>query len=209
MNPERNGHVATAAPEEHDADRLPWEQEPSESQKWFSRFERYRLQGPARAVLAAYNAERTEQGTARERKPAQSPAASWTEASHRFRWRERAEAWDRHQRALARAAQEQERVAMLQRHARAAETLFNKALERLEKLDADQLGPRDVLAFLDGATRLERLARGEPETTSADSGTPQVVFTLEDALEASKRFAEWKRERGFDAPPVRSGGLEP
>jgi hypothetical protein len=52
---------------------------------------------------------------------------------------------------------------MAERHATMAMGLQRKALERLQKMPADELAASDVLRYLVEAAKLERLARGEPE----------------------------------------------
>src|SRR5256885_844971 len=65
-----------------------WSRMPREPMIWFARFERFRLAGPRRSLLRAYNAERD---TAR--KGATIPGA-WHQAAERWCWRDRAEGWD-------------------------------------------------------------------------------------------------------------------
>lgn len=71
-------------------DERPWEQQDDEPVLWFDRFEQYRLLGPTRTVMAVYNDFRAGRGKGR----AKTPPQSWTEATHRWRWKDRARAWD-------------------------------------------------------------------------------------------------------------------
>jgi len=77
-----------------------WERQPGEPSLWYNRFHAFKLSGKRRAVLAIYNRERAEAGeSGKKRTP-----GSWDDAVIRWRWRERAEAFD----ASIRAEQEAE-----------------------------------------------------------------------------------------------------
>ena len=78
----------------------PWEQQPGEPNRWYARFERYRLAGPSRSLLGAVNAERQQRGACQSK----SIPQAWAKNARQWRWRERAEAWDEHERLQARAA---------------------------------------------------------------------------------------------------------
>lgn len=69
-----------------------WERQPGESTTWFRRFCRVRNQIGQRSLLSAYRAETEERG-GKKRLPRSIPG-SWEDARIRFRWDERAEAWD-------------------------------------------------------------------------------------------------------------------
>ena len=81
--------------------KRPWQRQRDpdgnlEPAMWFSRFDKYfRPQGPERSMLAAYNLWRkTEKGRDR---PTDSTSEAWRRNDKRWRWRERAEAWDAHE----------------------------------------------------------------------------------------------------------------
>ncbi len=67
-----------------------WQREPNEPNLWFDRFNRFRLLGPRRSLLAVYNAEQADKSGTKRRK---TPGA-WDAAAKEWRWRERAEGWD-------------------------------------------------------------------------------------------------------------------
>jgi hypothetical protein len=173
----------------------PWDRQPGEPNLWYSRFERYRLAGPNRSLLGTVNGERSDKGATRKAKV----PGSWNRAFAQWRWRQRAEAWDEHERRMAQAARVQEIDEMNRRHIQEAQALQSKALQRLRSLDLDDLSAPDVLRYFVEATKLERTARGEPETIEerrlTGSGGGAVVFSLEDALEADKEWQEWQNER--------------
>ena len=75
----------------------PWQQQPGETGTWFSRFCRYKLLDSSRSRLATYLQEWQEkQAPDSHKKPPKWVPGSWKEASAKYRWQERAEAWDYH-----------------------------------------------------------------------------------------------------------------
>jgi hypothetical protein len=174
----------------------PWERQASEPNRWFARFESYRLAGPGRSLLAVYKRERQ---TAGRNTPASRVPGAWDRAATRWHWRERAESWDEQQRQQARAIQAQVLAEMNERHIHEAQALQSKALQRLKALDLDALSAADVLRYLVEATRLERTARGEPEAIEerrlTGKGGGPVGFSLEDAVNADKELEDWHHAR--------------
>jgi hypothetical protein len=55
----------------------PWEQQPGESNRWYARFERFRLAGPSRSLLGAVNTARQDGGKG----SARSVPQAWAKAS--------------------------------------------------------------------------------------------------------------------------------
>jgi hypothetical protein len=92
-----------------DTNRNPWEQLPGETNAWFNRFDRFRLLTD-RSVQAAFNQWRLAKG----RKLSRSTPKSWRDASKRWNWYERGEAWDRHCLEQASMEIEKERIRILQ-----------------------------------------------------------------------------------------------
>jgi hypothetical protein len=112
-----------------------WERQEGENDLWYFRFRRYLAMGTTRSVMGAFNAERVEQGKAKEPRP----SGAWTKAAERFAWRERAAAYDAHQIAQSEAAREEERRREEQewdRRERAlCERAFNVAERMIEKAE--------------------------------------------------------------------------
>jgi hypothetical protein len=176
-------------------ERESWDRQAEEPNRWFSRFERYRLAGPGRSLLGAVNAEQAEKG---KNKRGWIPGA-WSRAAARWNWRDRAEAWDEHDRQQARQAHAQDVEEMNRRHIHEAQALQNRAVQRLKSLDPSELSASDTLRYFVEATKLERTARGEPETIEERRLTGQgggpVIFALEDALLADQELENWKHDR--------------
>jgi hypothetical protein len=139
-----------------DTTLLPYERQPGESAKAYAAFVIFRNLGPERSVLKAYR-----QKTGKEQ--AKQAAGLWNSWATDHHWHKRADAWDAHLDEENRKAQEQARRGMAERHATMAMGLQRKALERLQKMEAQELAASDVLRYLVEAAKLERLARGEPE----------------------------------------------
>jgi hypothetical protein len=134
----------------------PWEQQPKESARAYGAFCAYRDLGPCRSLRAAAEAFYRRKSAAGSRQ-----LQTW---SATFRWVERAHAWDRHLDAEARQTQEKTRHEMGQRHAKEAQGLQAKALERMRTLRPEEMSAADVLRYFVEAAKLERLALGEPDT---------------------------------------------
>lgn len=83
-----------------------WERQAGEPNRWYQRFEHFRLLGPQRSLLAVLNVERSANG--RER--ARGTPGRWREAAERWSWRARAEAWDKYVSDQAAAQVEAERL---------------------------------------------------------------------------------------------------
>jgi len=79
----------------------------------------------------------------------------------RHRWVNRALAWDDYIDSLQQERSIRARLAMHQRHARAAMALVEKGAQGVERLRASKLAPRDRVAMIRAGTEIERLARGE------------------------------------------------
>src|SRR3990172_303869 len=116
----------------------PWDRLDGETNRWWQRFGRFRLLGPDRSILAVFNEWRL----AKSREVSRSAPKTWRTAADRWRWRERAEAWDESLRAPAAAAAEAERLRVLstgyaQQHerVRTLDKLAILLLSELEEID--------------------------------------------------------------------------
>jgi hypothetical protein len=127
-------------------------------------------------------------------------SGAWDKAAARWNWRKRAEAWDDQQRDKARESHAQEIEEMNRRHVEEAKALQSKAIQRLKSLDVDELSSTDVLRYFVEASKLERSARGEPETVEerrlTGKGGGAVNISLEDVLDADRELEDWHHDRG-------------
>lgn len=76
-----------------------WEQQAGENNLWFSRFEAYRMAGPERTLLGAFQTV-----TGKEK-----ISGAWKDAAKKWKWIERAAAWDTFERERLNREYEQER----------------------------------------------------------------------------------------------------
>jgi len=135
-----------------------WERLPGESAKAYEAFCKYRDMPPG---------ERSLREVARRLGKSETLISRW---SSRYRWVERVQAWDDEVDRKAREAHLRTVKEMRERHARYAVALQMKALDRLKQMDPDELEPLEVLKFIVEAAKLERLARGEPDTIQEHTG---------------------------------------
>jgi hypothetical protein len=158
------------------------------------------LAGPGRSLLGAVNGERRRKG----RSPARSTLQAWAASARRWRWRERAEAWDECQRQEARRVHADRLEEMNRRHAQEAFELQGKAVQRLQSLDPERLSTADVLRFCLGAAKLERAVLGAaPHATDAAPAAGGVSFTLEDAVRADRELEEFHHDQLHARPSPR------
>ena len=68
----------------------PWERLPEETERWFLRFEHFRMMGVGRDLNTAYNQERVAKGL----QESSEASGSWRKVAKANRWYERAEAYD-------------------------------------------------------------------------------------------------------------------
>ncbi len=73
-------------------ERAPWDQQEGEPNRWYQRFNAFRLAGPGRTILSVANAEKAIRG----QKESKYPPGSWRKATEKWQWRVRANAWDQH-----------------------------------------------------------------------------------------------------------------
>jgi PBSX family phage terminase large subunit len=74
----------------------PWERLEGETNQWFQRFNIYLTIGPNRTLEAAWREDIAQRLASDPRKMPKRPNRSWWENFHENRWKERAEAWDKH-----------------------------------------------------------------------------------------------------------------
>ena len=127
---------------------LPWEQQPGESPKAFEAFNKYLLMGTERSL----------QKVAYELKKSTTMMAKW---SSRWKWVERVAAWDIEQERIVRNEQAADIRKMRKRHANLATSMLAKVSKKILKMPEDDLTPQDIKAWVEVASKLERLSRGD------------------------------------------------
>ncbi len=170
----------------------PWDRLPDEPNLWYDRFERFRLMGAGRSVLAVYREYLAHKG-AKWRGRSGLPT-SWRNAVERFRWRERAEAWDERQRAEERERWKRRRDELRDREWETAQRLIDKAEQMLKiplvertvespdgptVLKPARWGMADAAKLAETASKLGRLA-AEMETDRTTVDVSRSVKELSD-----------------------------
>lgn len=150
-----------------------WDRQEGESNLWYDRFERFRLMGPHRSLLALYNDEMRDRAKEKDQpfKRKQAVSRPWHDKMVEFRWRERAEAWDEHLRQQQRLederlrAEEQEKVRDLRRTTiRALQGMLGRVLtaEQEGNYNVDAKTLKDLSTAAANIFKESRLEFGEP-----------------------------------------------
>jgi hypothetical protein len=190
----------------------PWEPMEGETAKAFEAFEYYRRLPPGeRSLQRAWEHywDRPGNARARHQQEAGKPHGHWTRWMSRWRWRERALAWDEEVAALARdqelerelkaKLQEQEEEIrqrrLMREEARAARAVGRRILARIlqgvEAGQLEQMQVSDLLPHLQKASvllevgqKLDRLFSGEPtDITRQQTDTRETVRKLVDIMQ--------------------------
>lgn len=125
-----------------------WERQPGEGIKPFEAFNTYMLMGTERSLSKVAN----------ELNKSTTLMGKW---SSQWKWVERAAAWDVEQEKLARKDQIEAIKKMRKRHATIATQMLAKVTKKMQKMSEDELTPQDMKAWVETASKLERLSRGD------------------------------------------------
>lgn len=150
-----------------------WERQPEEPAMWFHRFDLYyRVLGPERTLSGANQLWRLAKG---RKGLCQAAANSWKRKAALWRWKERAEGWDAHQRRKRLAEQQHLRDARRER----TESLLDALCERLEQAVR--------ASEVDGATlpQLTQCVEKFVALIEAEPGARQQLVLAEPGLEGS------------------------
>ncbi len=160
-----------------------WTRQAGESSKAYAAFCTYRDLGPERSLdkaLAAANKKPTNR-------------RHWARWMDRFSWYARAQAYDDYIEQERRRAQEKEIMEMADRHARIATNFQTAVIQRLTKLEPEELSPSDMAKWFDIAVKVERLSRGEA-TESVKQEVGGQVNIGGDLTERIERYADIYRQ---------------
>lgn len=139
--------------------------QPQETQEAFQAFEAYRDLGPGRSH-AKVGSRLGKSTNLMDRW-----AARWS-------WEIRVVAWDAEVDRLAVIAVAKAKAEMTTRHINSAKALQFKAIERLAKMNADELKPGEVLDYFIEASKLERLAMGESTEKKEVGGEVKLMVAF-------------------------------
>jgi hypothetical protein len=135
----------------------PWDRQPKEGARAYAAFCIYRDAGPQRSL------RKTSAAVGK----AQSLIERWSVVHE---WGERVADYDADQDLAQREEIEIRRQEMAERHANLATTMLARAAAGLREMDPSKINPAQLARFVEVASKLERLSRGEPsEITSTDA----------------------------------------
>ena len=180
----------------------PWEQQPGESFQAYAAFSEYRDMGVVRQI----------RGVAKALGKSEALMYRW---STRHTWVRRAELYDRDEERSHQLTSHLARRRMAERHANISNLFLAKVVDQLKELDPSRLSPRDLIQWLDVASKVERIARGDadPAMSRGQDATSEIgALTDEERHERLARIrAEIDRRLG-EAPPgassVRDDGAD-
>jgi hypothetical protein len=177
---------------------------------WYSRFLAFRLMGPGRSLLGCVNQEREQKGEKRRN----SVPGAWFRACEKWRWRERAEAWDAHQRQEDETLWREHRRELRKQEWAKAQDLLDRVEQMLRfplaeiTRTVEERGPDgepitvvqvikpvhwrvgDIARFLETASKLARLAAEmETERTKVGVALDDVLAGLPPEFGAAVRAA--------------------
>jgi len=142
-----------------------WERQPGESTKAYAAFCVYRDLGTERSLEKA--------GQMLDKPRTRKWLGEW---SAKYKWVERAKAYDDYVEKLKRKEKEKAIKEMAERQARIAMAFQEKIIERLQSIDPAELTPTELARWFDVAAKIERLNRGEPtEIGKQEVMLPQIV----------------------------------
>ncbi|WTW95412.1 hypothetical protein OG216_19410 [Streptomycetaceae bacterium NBC_01309] len=135
----------------------PWERQPRETPRKHGQFATYRDLGRARTLTKT--AERLTLAYGHVKNLAAE-----------YRWRERAESWDRHLDQIYEAEWLEERRKAAEADARILGAAIGKLAQRLGTLRAEEMSVGDFIRLMDVAMRHRRVLFGDPTETIAVTG---------------------------------------
>ncbi|MDX3100473.1 hypothetical protein [Nonomuraea angiospora] len=195
--------MASPPPLVLDPTRDPWERQPDESLTRHAQFCTYRDMGRSRSLRKA-----AEILTKNDRYVRDVAAA--------FRWRERAEAWDRHMDQLYEATWVEERRKAAEADARILGAGIGKIAQRLPSINPAELSAGDLIRLMDVTMRHRRTLFGDPAATlatDAETAERQARITTEQGMmlaDVISRTCEALQAEVLDlvAGQARDGGHE-
>lgn len=111
----------------------PWARQEGESLLWYSRFTAFRLMVPVRSIADVFQQE---EGAKKRENPRTKPTGDWYEQAKKWKWEERAAAWD----AQLDTQIEQQIAAEEKRIIRAHYALKHKRIQELDTIVTRLIG---------------------------------------------------------------------
>ena len=165
------------------SDTKPWERQEGESVKAYEAFQCYLNLGETRSQrLVSEQLSKSRQLISR-----------W---SANYQWVERVAAYENDLQRQAHAEAVKKARQMADRHISIAMEMQQKALQALKKMDPRDIDPKNLVAFIREATKLERENRTEiVKDTNPDTGAEAASSSLADVISEA-----WERRRQQNEP---------
>lgn len=165
------------------SDTKPWERQEGESVKAYEAFQRYLNLGETRSQrLVSEQLSKSRQLISR-----------W---SANYQWVERVAAYENDLQRQAHAEAVKKARQMADRHISIAMKMQQKALQALKEMDPRDIDPKNLVAFIREATKLERENRTEiVKDTNPDTGAEAASSSLADVISEA-----WERRRQQNEP---------
>ena len=191
-----------------------WEQWPGESALQYTRFCYYRdmayeqspeKQDLTKSTIFCHKAKRRSlQKMVEEIGLSADGKRTMAIYSSKFRWVERADAYDIYLEAKVRAAHEKAILKMTEDHAALGAQLTRKAMIRLLKISEEEISAGDLVRMADIGVKIERLARGESTENQKITGSIEntVTVNVEDELKELSVSVLRKMADEYKAKPV-------
>lgn len=165
------------------SDTKPWERQEGESVKAYEAFQCYLNLGETRSQrLVSEQLSKSRQLISR-----------W---SANYQWVERVAAYENDLQRQAHAEAVKKARQMADRHISIAMKMQQKALQALKEMDPRDIDPKNLVAFIREATKLERENRTEiVKDTNPDTGAEAASSSLADVISEA-----WERRRQQNGP---------
>ena len=165
------------------SDTKPWERQEAESVKAYEAFQCYLNLGETRSQrLVSEQLSKSRQLISR-----------W---SANYQWVERVAAYENDLQRQAHAEAVKKARQMADRHISIAMKMQQKALQALKEMDPRDIDPKNLVAFIREATKLERENRTEiVKDTNPDTGAEAASSSLADVISEA-----WERRRQQNEP---------
>ena len=165
------------------SDTKPWERQEGESVKAYEAFQCYLNLGETRSPrLVSEQLSKSRQLISR-----------W---SANYQWVERVAAYENDLQRQAHAEAVKKARQMADRHISIAMKMQQKALQALKEMDPRDIDPKNLVAFIREATKLERENRTEiVKDTNPDTGAEAASSSLADVISEA-----WERRRQQNEP---------
>jgi hypothetical protein len=164
-----------------------WQRQPDEPNKWYARFETYRLLGSNRSIEQAFQI-----ATSSEKRP----GSIWYGNAQRWDWQQRAEAWDESEREQMRAVEAKRRFDARQRRLERIEQLQTQAYTALQSANLPDLTEEfarmligSLRALFEAMMRAERLEYGD----FVDNAPRETEFSADDLARAQQELERWSQ----------------